>query len=124
MNATAIGSVLAALLATFAALYTAKQARQGQDATAEREVQLSMLRLLSNEVEVLNRRITELRGRLNQAEDSVDAERTKRRDVESRLDELTESVDRLRAILATLPGAGDNPEVARLLKPFTGGGQQ
>lgn len=136
---TVMGTTLAALIAMFAAVYTARQGRKSQEVTAERTaeitdresqraVQTRMLELLSSEVETLNRRVIELRSRLQNAEDFADMERTRRRDVEQKLEDLTDSVDRLRNILASLPGAADNAEVqavlARLLAgSILGGGQ-
>ena len=122
-----IGTTLAALLAMGSAIYTANQSKRAQVITAERAAEMSdresqravqtrMLELLSAEVETLNKRVIELRQRLQSAEDSVDMERTKRREVEQRMDELTDSVERLRNILSGLPESADNPEVKALLK--------
>lgn len=122
-----IGTSLAALIAGASAVYTARQSKQAQIVTAERTaemqdresqraVQTRMLELLSAEVETLNRRVIDLRLRLQTAEDSVDLERSKRREVEQRMDELTDSVERLRNILGGLPESADNPEVKALLK--------
>lgn len=116
-----IGTTLAALIAMYSAIYTANQGKKSQlisaeraaemsDRESQRAVQTRMLELLSNEVETLNKRIIELRNRLQSAEDFADMERGKRREVEQRLEELTDSVDRLRNILGSLP-ADTNPEV-------------
>lgn len=121
-----IGTTIAALIAMYSAIYTANQGKKAQIITSERAaemaeresqraVQMRMLELLGNEVETLNKRIIELRNRLQSAEDFADMERSKRREVEQRLEELTDSVDRLRNILGSLPGATQNPEVQALL---------
>ncbi len=121
-----VGTTMAALIAMYSAIYTANQGKRAQVITAERAaemadresqraVQMRMLELLGNEVETLNRRIVELRNRLQSAEDFADMERGKRREVEQRLEELTDSVDRLRNILGSIPGASQDPEVQRLL---------
>jgi predicted RNase H-like nuclease (RuvC/YqgF family) len=122
-----VGTTLAALIAMTSAIYTANQGKKAQVITAERAaemadresqraVQMRMLELLGNEVETLNKRIVELRTRLQSAEDFADMERSKRREVEQRLEELTDSVDRLRNILGSLPHVGEDPEVQKLLK--------
>lgn len=122
-----LGTTVAALIAMFSAIYTANQGKKAQVITADRAaemadresqraVQTRMLELLSAEVETLNRRIIELRTRLQSAEDFADMERSKRREVEQKLEELTDSVDRLRNILTSLPGAGANVEVQAALK--------
>lgn len=122
-----VGTTLAALIAMYSAIYTANQGKKAQVITAERAaemadresqraVQMRMLELLGNEVETLNKRIVELRTRLQSAEDFADMERGKRREVEQRLEELTDSVDRLRNILGSLPGTEQNAEVQKLLK--------
>lgn len=122
-----VGTTMAALIAMYSAIYTANQGKKAQVITAERAaemadresqraVQMRMLELLGSEVETLNKRIVELRSRLQSAEDFADMERSKRREVEQRLEGLTESVDRLRNILGNLPGATEDPEVRRLLK--------
>lgn len=122
-----VGTTLAALIAMYSAIYTANQGKKAQVITAERAaemadresqraVQMRMLELLGNEVETLNKRIVELRTRLQSAEDFADMERGKRREVEQRLEELTDSVDRLRNILGSLPGTEQNTEVQRLLR--------
>lgn len=121
-----IGTTLAALIAMYSAIYTANQGKKSQIISAERAAEMSdresqravqtrMLELLSNEVETLNKRIIELRNRLQSAEDFADMERGKRREVEQRLEELTDSVDRLRNILGSLP-ADTNPEVLAAIK--------
>lgn len=121
-----VGTTLAALIALFSAAFTANQGKKAQVITAERAaemadresqraVQMRMLELLGSEVETLNRRIIELRTRLQSAEDFADMERGRRREVEQRLEELTDSVDRLRNILGSIPGASADPEVQRLL---------
>jgi uncharacterized protein YlxW (UPF0749 family) len=127
-----IGTALAALLATGAAIYTANQGKRAQVSAVEageresqRAVQTKMLELLSNEVEILNKRVIELRTRLQGAEDFLDLERSKRREVEQRLEELNDSVERLRNILGKLPEAANDPEVQRLLNAVPQrGGQQ
>lgn len=122
-----IGTTVAALIAMYSAIYTANQGKKAQVITAERAaemadregqraVQMRMLELLGAEVETLNKRIIELRTRLQSAEDFADMERSKRREVEQRLEDLTDSVDRLRNILGSLPGAQANPEVQTLLE--------
>lgn len=126
-----VGTTLAALIAMYSAIYTANQGKKSQVITAERAaemadresqraVQTRMLELLSSEVETLNKRIVELRTRLQSAEDFADMERGKRREVEQRLEELTDSVDRLRNILGNLP-ADTNPEVLAALKRLNAG---
>ncbi len=122
-----IGTTVAALIAMFSAIYTANQGKKAQVITADRAaemadresqraVQTRMLELLSSEVETLNKRIIELRSRLQSAEDFADMERSKRREVEQKLEELTDSVDRLRNILTSLPGASANEEVQAALQ--------
>jgi DNA repair exonuclease SbcCD ATPase subunit len=121
-----LGTTVAALIAMYSAIYTANQGKKAQVLTAERAaemadresqraVQLRMLELLGNEVETLNRRIVDLRSRLQHAEDFADMERSKRREVEQKLEELTDSVDRLKNILSTLPGAAQHPEIQKFL---------
>lgn len=121
-----VGTTLAALIAMYSAIYTANQGKKAQiisaeraaemaDRESQRAVQMRMLELLGSEVETLNKRIIELRTRLQSAEDFADMERGKRREVELRLEELTDSVDRLRNILGSLPGAEKIPEVQTLL---------
>ena len=121
-----IGTTVAAIIAAYSAIYTASQGRKAQVITtekaaemsereAQRAVQMRMLELLGAEVETLNKRIVDLRTRLESAENTVDAERAKRREVELKLDELVDSVDRLRNILGRLPEVKDAPEVQSLL---------
>lgn len=122
-----VGTTLAALIAMGSAAYTARQSKQATVITAERAAEMSdresqravqtrMLELLSTEVETLNRRVIDLRQRLQTAEDSVDLERSKRREVEQRMDELTDSVERLRNILGGLPVSAENPAVKEILQ--------
>lgn len=123
---TLIGTIVAALISLAAAMYTASQSRKAKVITAEetneavdresqRKTQIRMLELLQAEVETLNTRISELRNRLNNAEDFADMERTKRRDMEEKLEQMTDSVQRLRNIIYQMPGAKENPEIARIL---------
>lgn len=121
-----VGSTLAALIAMYAAIYTANQGKKAQIVTADRAAELAeregqravqtrMLELLSNEVETLNKRVIDLRTRLQLAEDFSDEERSKRREVEQRLEAINDSVESLRNILGALPGVATNPEVQNLL---------
>lgn len=121
------GTTGAALIAMYSAIYTANQGKKAQTITAERAaeladkesqraVQIRMLELLGNEVETLNKRIIELRQRLTSAEDFADAERTRRREVEGRLEELTDSIERMKNIMANIPGLDQHPELLNLIK--------
>lgn len=121
-----LGTTLAALIAMYSAIFTANQGKKAQVVTAEkaaemadresqRAVQMRMLELLGNEVETLNKRIVELRNRLQSAEDFADAERGRRREVEQRLEEINDNVDRIKAVIGSMPGAQDHPEIARWL---------
>lgn len=109
---TFIGTTIAALFALFAAVFTSQQSRKAQETTAQaasdavdreaqRKTQIEMLNLLRSEVESLNKRVVELRERLINAEDSTDRERKLRRDVESRVEELQETLNRMLRIIAT-----------------------
>lgn len=107
---TLFGTIMAALLALGAAIYTARSSRKASEVTAsqaadavdresQRQTQMAMLDLLRKEVEALNVRVVELRTRLISAEDQTDRERKLRRDVENKVDELQESLGRMARIL-------------------------
>lgn len=126
MNATLWGTVVAALVAAAAAIYTARQTRQSQVTTAkqtndaldresQRQAQARLLDALQKETDTLNARIAELRDRLNKAEDFADSERNKRREIEEKLEQVLDSIQRLKDIISQIPGAQDNPEVQRIL---------
>lgn len=121
------GTIVAALIAMCSAIFTANQGRKAQTVTSERAaeladkesqraVQIRMLELLGNEVETLNNRIIELRKRLQSAEDFADSERSKRREVEQRLEELTDSMDKIKNIIGSMPGASDHPEILKWMQ--------
>lgn len=122
-----LGTTGAALIAMYSAIYTANQGRRAQAITSERAaeiadkesqraVQIRMLELLGNEVETLNNRIIELRKRLTTAEDFADAERTRRREVEARLEELNDSIERMKNIMGQIPGLDQHPELQRFIQ--------
>jgi peptidoglycan hydrolase CwlO-like protein len=128
MNPAIWGPVLAGLFALAAAVYTANSARksaakaatttaEATDRESQREFAMELLQTLSAEVEKLNARVAEIRGRLQVAEDATDEERKKRRAVEKELRELQETVERIKALIATLPGAMEHPEIRRLFEP-------
>lgn len=120
---TLFGTIIASCLALGAAIYTANQSRRAQEVTsaqaadaAEREsqrrLQLEMLNLLKSEVEALNKRVVELRTRLVAAEDETDLERRRRREVEAKVDEMEQQIDRMKRILGDVA-----PETARIQYP-------
>ncbi len=61
--------------------------------------------------ETLNKRIIELRNRLQSAEDFADTERARRREVEQKLEEINDNVDRIKAVIGSMPGANEHPEI-------------
>jgi septal ring factor EnvC (AmiA/AmiB activator) len=127
MNGTVWGTIIAAVVAAAAAIYTATQGRKAQVLTSEqtveanereaqRKTQAWMVERLQAEVESLNARVVELRNRLTAAEDTSDKERQKRRELEDKLQAVLDSIERLKNILCELPGVKENPEVRRILK--------
>lgn len=122
MSPELIGIIIAALVSLAVGLHAANSARSSASATAaaqevasNREFQSAFLTTLSNELEKANKLNGELRIRLSVAEDSVDSERSRRRDVESKLEQLTETVTRLQALLALVPDVVHIPEVQAFL---------
>jgi uncharacterized protein YlxW (UPF0749 family) len=126
-----LGTTLAAVIAMYSAIFTANQGKKAQVVTAEkaaemadresqRAVQMRMLELLGNEVETLNKRIIELRNRLQSAEDFADSERARRREVEQKLEEINDNVDRIKAVIGSMPGANEHPEIANWLRRTSG----
>jgi predicted nucleic acid-binding Zn-ribbon protein len=126
---TLLGTIIAALIAFASAIYTTSQSTKAKrvttaqtneavDRESQRKTQLRMLELLQGEVETLNNRIVDLRNRLNKAEDFADNEREKRRDLEEKIEQMLDQVQRLRSIIEQIPGAKDNRELARIFKGF------
>lgn len=123
MDPSILVAVIAGLVALVSAVVTARNASASTKASAmvteqasQREFQAAFLNTLSAELEKAQKLNTELRIRLSQAEDNVDAERSRRRDCESKLDQLIETVERLQAILSIVPGLVDDPAIARFLQ--------
>lgn len=121
-----LGTIIAALISLAAAVYTTTQSTKAKKVTtaqtneavdreSQRKTQIRMLELLQAEVETLNNRIIDLRTRLNRAEDFADMERNKRREMEEKLEQMTDDVQRIRNIICQIPGAKENAELRRLL---------
>lgn len=123
MNAQTWGVIVAALFALVAAVYTAlknsesnRQTGTVAEAASQREFQLAFLKTLQDEISKLNTQRDGLRAQLTAIENDVDLERSRRRVVESKLEELIETVERLQNILKLIPAALESPEVQRFVR--------
>lgn len=123
MTAQTWGVILAALFALIAAVYTAiknnesnRQTGTVAEAASQREFQLAFLKTLQDEIGKLNAQRDSLRIQLTAIENDVDLERSRRRVVESKFEELIETVERLQNILKLIPTALENPEVQRFVQ--------
>lgn len=137
MNEALIGTVIASIMAVASAVYTARNTRRTQaDAAAqaadraresadiaERESQrkfhIEMLNMTKNEVEILNTRMLDLRNRLISAENETDAERTRRREMQFRVDDMTDQLSRLKRILGDVVPADQRIRYPDLFPPTT-----
>lgn len=123
MSAQVWGVILAGLFGLVAAVYTAlknsqtsSQASTVAEAASQREFQLAFLKTLQDEIMKLNAQRADLQAELATTQTNADLERTHRRAVESKLDALTETLERLQIILKLIPAAVENPEIQRFLQ--------
>lgn len=123
MDGSLLGICMAALSAILAAYITARSLRSSTEqstvateAASEREFQLAFLKTLQEEIAKLNTLRNELRAELAQTHDDLDAERSHRRALEFKLDELTETVERLQSVLKLIPGLLENVDVQRFIQ--------
>lgn len=122
MDPQTIGVIIAAVCALVAALYTArsnnlstKESDVVTEAASQRTFQLAFLKTLQDEISRLGLQRSDLLAQLALVQDSLDAERSKRRGLEMKLDELTATVERLQSILKLIPSVLENVDIQRFL---------